>query len=541
MNGLRFGRFTILILVVVTCVGLTCSAADTEESLCAEMWGSQSGNSQADAVQLDLTDAGYHIDVMGSMVFGKLTLEFSNPSETDLAALFLVGNGAGLGVLKTHLEVEGGTEDETTQEKADSAPKGSERSRPPATGRKGSPVQRIAVEAGQRVLATTSFAFGIPLKGGRYTLKLPPLSSPLGPPETTRALCKGDVDIPVSLVVNIHNDEPLDFVESSTHQVFVSFNGEKSQVELAGKLVQEHFALEFALGQKYEPDLLSYVGPETDGAREVLLVLTPPVQTPKESSVRAKEVLFVLDTSGSMGNGKLDEARMALNGILGTLSPSTRYNIAEFDVRFSMMQPEPVLVSELPIHQAGTWLAKQRPAGGTMLAPALKETLRQPLGTERHRMVIIITDGNISNEKEVLALLEAELGEARLFVVGIGEDVREETIRAMAEYGRGTATFVRDPAHLASILAEMFDTVSSPLAWDLKLEWGEAVIEKIEPSRVPDLYAGRPVTIRARISGELPGDVQINAETMEGSQTFHALLSATTEMPQLVSGTSPDR
>ena len=109
-------------------------------------------------------------------------------------------------------------------------------------------------------------------------------------------------------------------------------------------------------------------------------------------------------------------------------------------------------------------------------------------------------------------------------MVGIGEDVKQENILRFAEYGRGFAAFVTEPEELEKALGGLFDSVSEPLAWDLDLDLGSAEIERIKPSRLPDLYAGRPVTIRLQVRGELPSELKVHTETMSGPRTFTVIL-----------------
>ena len=135
-------------------------------------------------------------------------------------------------------------------------------------------------------------------------------------------------------------------------------------------------------------------------------------------------------------------------------------------------------------------------------------------------MIVVLTDGGLADEKEALELLEEKLGDARLFVVGIGKGVQQETILRLSEYGRGTAVFVAEPEGLDEAVSGLFDSVSQPLAWDLELDWGDADVEWIGTDRIPDLYAGRPVTVYARTKGQVPEVVRLHATTMDGVRTY---------------------
>jgi Ca-activated chloride channel family protein len=139
-------------------------------------------------------------------------------------------------------------------------------------------------------------------------------------------------------------------------------------------------------------------------------------------------------------------------------------------------------------------------------------------------MIVVLTDGNVGDPMEVDNLLKAELGDARLFFVGIGADVNQGNILRFAETGRGTAAFAEEATKIVSAVASLFDSVSRPLAWDLEIDWGGAQVESVEPRKLPDLYAGRPVTLFAKLRGEPPAELRLRASTADGEQEFTIVL-----------------
>jgi Ca-activated chloride channel family protein len=251
----------------------------------------------------------------------------------------------------------------------------------------------------------------------------------------------------------------------------------------------------------------------------VVLELTPPSR-PWSGSIRSKQVLFVVDTSGSMGHGKLDQARHAITTCIEKLRHDDQFNIVGFANRPTLLRPEPTPVSALHPSQAESWLKSLEPEGGTRLLPALEETLRQPDSADHHRMIVVLTDGLMIDEEKVLDFMDTKLGSGRLFVVGIGDDVRRDTIRRLAEYGRGTAAFAADPGVVDEIVERLFDSVAAPLAWDLAIDWGGATADALEPSRLPDLYAGRAVKAIAHVRGDLPAEITMRGTTVDGEVSW---------------------
>ena len=135
-------------------------------------------------------------------------------------------------------------------------------------------------------------------------------------------------------------------------------------------------------------------------------------------------------------------------------------------------------------------------------------------------MIVVLSDGMMVDEEEALALLEEGLGSGRFFAVGIGKDVNRGSIGRLAEYGRGTSVFADDPGALERVVAQLFDSVAAPLAWDLAIDWGEASVEGIEPLRLPDLYSGRTVRAIAKVSGALGEEISVMGVTTDGDQTW---------------------
>jgi hypothetical protein len=124
------------------------------------------------------------------------------------------------------------------------------------------------------------------------------------------------------------------------------------------------------------------------------------------------------------------------------------------------------------------------------------------------------------DEEKVLDFMDTKLGSGRLFVVGIGDDVRRDTIRRLAEYGRGTAAFAADPGVVDEIVERLFDSVAAPLAWDLAIDWGGTTPDALQPPRLPDLYAGRAVKAVAHVRGDLPAEITMRGTTVDGEVSW---------------------
>jgi Ca-activated chloride channel family protein len=520
-------RLTLAVLIFL----LAFSAVPADVDRPDRTWNTEMSGTPTDSggarAALRLVRASYEVDVLGSLAVGELIQEFVNDSGVNVSATY-VGQPPGLAIVKLEAEVGGQTQDIRAEDRSSEA-----KSRKAASTRakrqrrsvqqQAQPSQAVEVEAGKSVIVRATFRATLPIDEGRFLLRLPGVG---GQPSDTPAE-EGTPPLgPMgAITVSVHHEEPLPYAESRTHDVIAGYEGDRTVFELAeGESESREFELEFAHGVEDDATLLGNVTSSDDGTHEVIAVLAPPMEPP-DDTVRPKQVLFVLDTSGSMGKGKLDLARTALSSCLEELSPVDQFNIAGFNNEFRMLGEEPLSAEGSAPQNATGWLAGLRPSGGTQLLPALTATFEQPESDEHHRMIVLLTDGALQDRREVLELLELGLGEGRMFVIGIGEDVSRDTIERIAQFGRGMAVFADDPEDLDAVMSAMFASVSAPLAWDLRLDLGGAEIESMEPARLPDLYAGRPVTLRVRVRGELPEQLLVEASTTSGMRQFTTTLA----------------
>jgi Ca-activated chloride channel family protein len=522
-------------LVASTCVTIAAGAAGIQAADGPPSWCAFAQAEASDGGQGILTPRStrYDVDVLGSVAIGALALQFENGGPEAIEIVFSARRPTGFRLDSLTFGSSEGADAQPLEFEFEKAVK-RERTRG-----KSSPQQAIetafqseALElaAEESVWVRISFTQELRFAGDRFLLSLPVVGGSCAASGTAPVS-------PLDVVLRVHHDQPLELAESSTHELLIEFEGDHTVAELVAPDVtgETSFEFAFALGRADEPVLTGFVSPEREtGERDVLLVFAPAV-SPDEGNVRPKEVLFVLDTSGSMRGAKIDVARSALLACLQKLRPVDRFNLVEFDASFTSLFEVPEEASATALQASGVWLAGQRTGGATTLLPALAATFDQPRGTDHHRLVVVLTDGAIGDQAKVLEFLQERLGEARLFFVGVGAEPNRAAVNRLAEFGRGTAAFADDPEGFGLAVQQLFDGISAPMAWDLQIDWAGAEVLEMQPKRLPDLYSGRPVTVRARIRGELPPTLVLEAETTRGAQNFEALLPSggAVEFPQL--------
>ncbi len=267
---------------------------------------------------------------------------------------------------------------------------------------------------------------------------------------------------------------------------------------------------------------------DTHGGDAFALVTIAP---PNEAALaQARDLAFLIDTSGSMGGRPLEQAKRILGAMIGTLGPEDRLEMIEFGSAPRRWKAEPLLATEPNKQAARAWLEALRSSGGTEMRRAVVEALR-PLRSGSQRQVVLVTDGYIGFEREIVeTLLEKLPAGARLHTVGVGGSVNRSLTQAAARAGRGVEVIVGLEEDPDRVVPRLLARTTAPLVTDLVLE-GSAIIESA-PRRLPDLFVESPALFALRVRSQ-GGEVILRGATANG--TFERRLT----VPALAPGEGP--
>lgn len=298
----------------------------------------------------------------------------------------------------------------------------------------------------------------------------------------------------------------LQEVVSPHHRLQTRNEGGAVHFQLAGDTtpMDRDFILRWKPRIGVEPQA-AFFAERKNGAHYGLLMLMPPQSRAVKHLPR--EVIFVIDTSGSMAGTSIRQAREALTLALARLRPEDRFNVIEFNSDYSRLFREPVHGTTRNLESARKFVGRLRANGGTEMAKPLRAALSGTAAESYLRQVIFITDGSIGNEEALFGIIERELGGSRLFLVGIGSAPNTFFMEKAAQFGRGTATFISDLNEVSDRMEDLFRRIESPVATDLQVDWGVPGAE-VWPQRVRDLYLGEPLVLTARLV-QLPARVEI--------------------------------
>jgi len=307
---------------------------------------------------------------------------------------------------------------------------------------------------------------------------------------------------PLNLTVALDAGLPLASVESLYHEVAVTApDARRRHITLAAGSVpaDRDFVLEWTPRVGAAPEAAVF-GEEIGGASYLAVLLVPPRDS-GETAPPPRDLIFVLDTSGSMYGPSLEQAKAALVMALDRLRPEDRFNVIRFASDSERLFPALRPADPRNLGIAVRWLHDLEAEGGTMMRPALIRALAEAPAEHRLRQIVFLTDGAVSNEDAMFADIAGRLGTARLFTVGIGSAPNSYFMRKAAELGRGSFTYIGKLDEVGTRMDALLRRLERPALTDLAAAWSlpNGADPEVYPTPLPDLYDGEPVVMTARV------------------------------------------
>jgi Ca-activated chloride channel family protein len=360
-----------------------------------------------------------------------------------------------------------------------------------------------------------------------------PDASRITPPVTPPGTRAGhDISIEVKLDAGVM----VDNLQSVTHEVDVERPGvSQAAWRLKNKSVipNKDFILRYdVVGRRIEDAVLAH---RAERGGFFTVILQPPERVTVED-VTPKELVFVLDTSGSMSGFPIEKAKETMKLALDGLYPQDTFNLITFAGNTRILFPEPVPATRENLKQAQEFLASRRGGGGTEMMKAIRAAL-DPSDSQSHiRIVCFMTDGYVGNDMEIIGEVQKHPN-ARVFSFGIGSSANRFLLDKMAEYGRGEVEYVGLKDDGSAAARRFHERVRNPLLTDISVDWNGLAVSDTYPKRIPDLFSAKPVIVCGRyerpgrgiirLRGKMSGrpvvrEIQVN---LPGTEARHDVLA----------------
>ncbi|HRF60514.1 MAG TPA: VIT and VWA domain-containing protein [Fimbriimonadaceae bacterium] len=355
------------------------------------------------------------------------------------------------------------------------------------------------------------FEFKYPMVvGPRYIGATVPDPSKVDPPTVAKGTRSGTT---IDIEVAIDAGAPITGLRSVLHEVAVARKGEQAaRVTLKRKdeIPNKDFILRYTpAADTVQSAFLTTVDPKKGGA--FTLVLLPP-RVEKPALVAPKEMIFIMDQSGSQGGFPIEKSKELTKKLLGRLNPSDTFNVLGFSTQVNPLWPEPRPVSEANLAEAMRFVDGIQAGGGTNLLEPVKAALSNPADPGRIRVVLFNTDGYVGNDFEVLKAVQQYRANSRMFTFGIGNAVNTFLIDAMSAEGRGDSELVTLAESADKATERFIRRTQSPVLTDIQADFQGVQVDDVLPSVIPDVFSAKPVIIQGRYTKPGKGSIVVRGK-----------------------------
>ena len=306
----------------------------------------------------------------------------------------------------------------------------------------------------------------------------------------------------IQISIDLHAGFELAEIESEFHTVLVSESGaHQYQVQLAKEeLANKDFVLNWQAEARSTPVSAMFTQMH-DGYQYGLVMTLPPSTDAQTDTSIHREVVYVLDTSGSMSGASIKQAREALIYGLQQLGENDTFNVIEFNSDASQLWRDSQFATQNNKRTAYQYIQRLVAEGGTNIMSALQLALgNQPVEngepSERIRQVMFLTDGSVGNEEQLMQYIEAHIGQSRLFTVGIGSAPNSYFMSEAAKVGRGAFTYIGNVNQVKEKMTTLMEKLEKPLLRDIHISLPSDA--EFYPQPLPDLYDGQPLLVSFR-------------------------------------------
>jgi Ca-activated chloride channel homolog len=395
------------------------------------------------------------------------------------------------------------------------------------------------ISPGERVTMTISYVETLKYEDGSYEFVFPmvvgpryipgaaaPKPSPGTRPDTAQVPDASRVTPPIaakgtraghdiSIEVALDAGVTIDGLKSTLHEIDAErLTDHSAFVRLKNKseIPNRDFILRYDVaGRGIDDALLTNRSPGGEpGSGFFTMILQPPERVTVQD-VTPKEIVFVLDTSGSMMGFPIEKAKEAMKLALDGLYPQDTFNLITFAGDTAILFPEPVPATSENLRRAQEFLSSRQGRGGTEMMKAIRAAL-DPSDAQNHlRIVCFMTDGYVGNDMEIVSEVQKHPN-ARVFSFGIGSSVNRFLLDKMAGEGRGEVEYVALTDDGSAAAKRFHERVRNPLLTDISIDWAGLPVTDVYPKRIPDLFSAKPLVLCGRYTSGARATIKLRGK-----------------------------
>ena len=365
---------------------------------------------------------------------------------------------------------------------------------------------------GEQVAVQISYVMPLKYEDGHYEFVHPLVVGPRYGAATTNQPLGVRSGHDVSVSVNLDAGLALGELAAQLHAVKIQRLGEsRAQITLspADSIPNKDFILRYtAAGSEVQEGLLAKS--DGKGGGHFMLVLQPPA-TPRRADITPKELVFVIDQTGSQAGAPIEKAKETMRYCLQNLNPGDTFQLLGFNTQVYPCFPKPVAATQQNLRTALAYLNPLQGSGGTDILKAADFALRQPDDPDRLRIICYMTDGYVNNDRNIVGFIRNHRGSARMFPFGIGNSVNRFLIEGMAREGKGVADIVdlRQPGK--NTAQKFYQRIADPLLTEISVDWGGLGVEtgEVYPKQIPDVFSAAPIVLKGRYTKAGTGEITV--------------------------------
>ncbi len=315
----------------------------------------------------------------------------------------------------------------------------------------------------------------------------------------------------VSITINLISGIRIGNVTGATHALDVSGTEGTRTIKLAGgkTIDNRDFVLRYELAAaRPQAGLLIDKGADDN----TFSLLIEPPKAPSEGQITAREMVFVLDASGSMSGAPITASKTFMRHALATLRPRDFFRIVRFSSTASEFGNGPAPATPANIAAGTQYVERISADGGTEMLTGLKQAYAAPPPVNTLRIVVFLSDGYIGNEGDILAMVARSVGRGRLYAFGVGSSVNRYLIAEMARLGRGMSRIIDPTADGNAEAVKFASSLKTPVLTDIKINWGTLSPKDVSPAIIPGLFEGDSIRVQGRFASSTTHRIEISGK-----------------------------